>query len=156
MKKLLLIALFGSSSLLFSQTVCNGAVEQCREAQRRVCASEKAPANLKLSGSRIVEGEVIDQTGAKFAQVVVQLRSPSSDQVLRTATASDGEFDFGELPAGSYRLIVLRMEKSGPERLKMFDQPVSLLCAGSIPQCRLSVIPKLHGTDDPIDSCPPK
>ena len=156
MKKLLLIALLGSSGFLFSQTICTGTTEQGREAQTRLCTEEKAPANLELNSSKMVTGVVTDQTGAKFEQVAVQLRSSESRQVLRSAAASNGEFNLGVVPSGSYRLIVVKIGPSGPERLKMFDQPASLRCTNAGNECKLTVVPRVHSTDNPIDHCPPK
>ena len=157
MKQLLLIAVLGSSGILFSQTICTGTADQCREMQKHLCADEKAPANFDLDHSQSVTGTVVDQTGAQFENdVAVQLRSADSGDVLRTATVSGGAFDLGNLQKGSYRLIVVKIRPSGPERLKAFDQPEKLTCAGSGSQCRLTMMPIVHGSDNPIDSCPPK
>jgi hypothetical protein len=157
MTKLPLIALLGSSGLLFSQTIWTGTVEQCRDAQRRLCANEKAPANLELSTNRLVSGTVIDQSGAKFDHdVSVQLRSPQSGDVLRTATVMAGEINLGEARAGKYRLIVVSEKALGPERLAGFDQAQSLTCKEADGQCSLTVMPIVHGTDNPIEHCPPK
>ncbi len=157
MKKLLLIAILGLSGLLFSQTICTGTIEQCREAQKRLCADEKAPANLDLADAKTVIGTVLDQTGAKFERgVAVQLRSPKSGAVLRTATVGDGDFSLGELQPGLYRLIVVKIGASSPERLKMFDQPQRLICQDAGSRCSLTVMPIVHGSDNPIDFCPPK
>jgi len=156
MKELLLIALFGLSGILFSQTICTGTPEQCREAQTRLCAEEQAPANLQIKTSKTIAGTVIDQTGAAFEKVAVQLRSPGTGDVLRTSPAVDGKFSLGKVQAGSYRLIVVQMQPSGPQRLKMFDQSESLSCTDIGTECRLTVMPKVHGTDNPIDDCPPK
>jgi hypothetical protein len=142
MNKLLLIALWGSGSLLFSQ---NAGISP--EAFRRLCADEKAPANLQLSDAKVVEGTVIDQTGAKCETGVA---------VLQSASVENGDFRLGQLIAGSYRLIVVNTTSSGPERLKMFDQPRSLVCETTGPICKLSVMPTVHGTDDLIDFCPPR
>jgi hypothetical protein len=157
MKKLLLIALLGSSGLLFSQTLCIGSVEQCREMQKQLCAEEKAPANLELSDSKLVEGTVIDQTGAKFETgVAVQLRSTKSGEIVRNAQVSNGVFSLGQIESGSYRLIFVKTLGAAIKRLVGFDQPKSLVCevVGSI--CKLSVMPTVHGSDNPIDYCPPK
>ncbi|MGA7350002.1 MAG: carboxypeptidase-like regulatory domain-containing protein [Acidobacteriaceae bacterium] len=157
MNRLLLISVLGSSGLLFSQTICPGTAEQCREAQTRLCADERAPANLELSDSRSVEGTVAEQSGAKFETgVAVQLRSPKSGAILQSASVENGEFRFGQVPTGSYRLIVVKTTPSGPERLKMFDQPKSLVCQATGPICKLLMMPTIHGTDNPIDYCPPK
>jgi hypothetical protein len=104
-----------------------------------------------------VVGRVIDQSGAAFERdVAVQLRSPKSGEVLQTATVIDGGFNLGEVQTGSYRLIVVKTGASDPERLKPFDQPQSLTCQNAGSQCKLEVMPKVHGTDNLIDFCPPK
>jgi len=157
MRELLLIALLGSSGLLFSQTICTGTAEQCREAQTRLCAEEKTPGNFELSDSRFVEGTVIDQAGAKFETgVAVELRSPKSGEILRSAQVSNGDFSLGQIQPGFYRLIVVKTGGSGVKRLVAFDQPQSLACEAPGPICKLSVMPTVHGTDNLIDSCPPK
>jgi hypothetical protein len=156
MKRMLLIALLGSSSFLFAQTVCVGTTQQCIEAQRKLCASEPAPVNLELSEDRLVSGTVADETGANFSDVEVQLRMPRTGAVLQSAAAKNGEFDFGKVKAGSYRLVVVKPTPSGPERLKEFDQAKLLACNGSTTKCELKVVLTVHGSDNPIDFCPPK
>ncbi len=97
MRKLLLIVVLSSSGLLFSQTVCTGTTEQCREPQRQVCTHEPAPAKPKLVDSSIVVGSVIDQTGAEFdGGIAVQLRSPGSSELVRTVALIDSKFIHGK------------------------------------------------------------
>lgn len=157
MKRLLLIAIWGSSSFLFGQTVCTGTTQQCIEAQHKLCASEPAPVNFELSKDRIVTGAVRDQTGAKFeGSIGVQLRVPEKGAILRSVVAKQANFSLGQVKAGSYRLIVVKLGKRKVERLVMFDQPTSLTSADDSGICRLSVVPIVHGTDNPIDYCPPK
>lgn len=157
MKRLLLIAIWGSSSFLFGQTVCAGTTQQCIEAQHKLCASEPAPVNFELSKDRIVTGVIRDQTGAKFdGPIEVQLRVPEKGRILRSVVAKQAKFSLGQVKAGSYRLIVVKPGKLGAERLVMFDQPKSLMCADDSGICRLSIVPTIHGSDNPIDYCPPK
>lgn len=76
-RRLLLIAILGSSSSLFGQTVCTGTTQECIEAQQKLCASEPAPANFELLKDRVVAGAIHDQTSAKLDGLVeVQLRVP--------------------------------------------------------------------------------
>jgi hypothetical protein len=106
---------------------------------------------------RTVTGLVTDQTGAKFDSAFeIQLRVPQKGTVLRSVVTSEGEFSLGQVKAGSYRLIVVKMGKQGIKRLKGFDQPTSLVCTNDSSICRLSVVPMIHGTDNTIDYCPPK
>lgn len=157
MTGLLLVAILGSSSFLFAQTVCIGTTQECAEAQQKLCASEPAPANFELLKSRRVIGIVQDQTGAKFESgIEVQLRVPEKDAILKSVVAKQGNFSLGQVKAGSYRLVVVELGKRGVERLSMFDQPTSLVCASDSDACRLSVIPTIHSTDNAIDNCPPR
>lgn len=157
MKRLLLIVILGSSSFLFGQTVCTGTTQECIEAQQKLCASEPAPVNFELSKDRIVTGVIKDQTGAKFdGPIGVQLRVPERGTILRSVVARQAKFSLGQVKAGSYRLIVVKLGKRGVERLVMFDQPKSLICANDSGICSLSIVPSVHGSDNPIDYCPPK
>ncbi|MGB0123576.1 MAG: carboxypeptidase-like regulatory domain-containing protein [Silvibacterium sp.] len=156
MKKTLLVGMLGSSSFLFAQTICLGTVQQCKEAQRQLCASEPAPANLELSEDKSVQGTVSDESGARLKDVEVQLQVPKTGTVLQSLSTRDGTFDMGIVKAGSYRLIFVKQGKQGIERLPLTDQPKSLVCDGGTAVCELAVVLTIHGTDNPIDFCPPK
>ena len=166
MKNLLLVAILGSSSFLFAQLVCVGTTEQCKKAHRELCASEPAPANLELSEDKFVTGTVLDVSGATFndvdatgvnlIDVGVELRAPNTSVVLQSTAARNGTFDFGKVKAGSYRMVVVKRSPRGPERLKLWDQAKSLACKGSTTKCEITVVLTIHGTDNPIDFCPPK
>lgn len=159
MRKLLLIGMLGLSSFLFGQTVCIGTQQQCIEAQKRLCASEPAPANLELPQDKVVSGTVLDESGAKFGDiypVLLQLRVPKTEAILSSVEVKDGAFDLGAVKAGSYRLIVVKQGKQSIERPPGFDQPGSMACSGATTTCNLAVILKVHATDNPIDFCQPK
>ena len=157
MKKMLVVAMLGSSSFLFSQTVCIAtSQQQCIELQKQKCASESAHANFELPEDRVVKGTVADITGASFLGVEVELRMPKTGVVLQSVTAKDGTFNLGTVKTGSYRLIFANKGKRGIERLRGWNQPKSLVCADSSSICRLQVILTFHGSDDTIDFCPPK
>jgi hypothetical protein len=114
-KKLLLIAMLGLSSLLFAQTVCLGTLQQCIEAQKRLCDSEPAHANFELTKNELVLGTVLDQTGARFDDgFAVELRRPKTGVVLQSADLKDGVFGLGPVKAGSYRLIVMKQGSKLP------------------------------------------
>ncbi|MEO6965779.1 MAG: carboxypeptidase-like regulatory domain-containing protein [Acidobacteriaceae bacterium] len=156
-RKMLLVAMLGSTSFLFSQTVCVGtSQQQCIEAQKQKCASEPAPANFELPKDRVVQGTVADTTGESFQGVEVQLRIPKTGSVVQSVAAKDGTFNLGMVNAGFYRLIVVKQGEQGIKRLRMWDQPKSLVCADSTSAYRISVVLTLHGTDNTIDFCPPK
>jgi hypothetical protein len=154
---LLFATLFFSNGIIFSQTICVGTTEQCVQAQKKLCAEEPVPANLILETPAEIAGVVKDQSGAYFSQSEsVQLRDGSTGVVLRTAELThDGHFSFGRTDRGRYRLIVVRHNKSKAIRLMGFDQPRELKCQSG-QTCELVVIPTVHSTDNPIDSCEPK
>lgn len=157
MKEMLLIAILGSSSFLFAQTVCTGTTQQCIGAHQKLCASEPAPANFRLLKSRMVTGIVQDQTGAKFESgIEVQLRAPEKGTILKLVVAEQGNFSLGQVKAVAYRLIVVKSGERGVKRLVGFDQPASLVCAHGSGICNLSVVPTVHGSDNPIDYCVPR
>jgi hypothetical protein len=153
---MLLIVMLETSSFLFSQTVCVGTDQHCAEAQKEKCASEPVPENFLLTKSNAVQGNVSDRTGANVQDVEVQLRSPRTGKVLQSVAVVDGVFDLGEVKSGSYRLIFVKRGNHTTERLRMWDQPHSLVCADSASTCSLSVVLTLHGTDDTMDFCPPR
>ena len=154
---LLLTTPFLINSLLFSQTVCRGSTEQCVQRQKEVCAKEAAPANFHLAADEAVGGVVRDQSGSIFSgEVTMQLRDPKSGSVLRTADVDkNGQFEFGKIDAGTYRLIVVKLEAGKALRLKGFDQPSEVKCA-SKNGCELVLVPTVHDTDNTIDYCGPK
>ncbi len=156
-KKLLLIALFASGGSLFSQTVCTGTVEQCKEAQKKLCADEKTPANLSLVAKHQISGAVFDMSGTPLSgDYQAELRSGKSGRLAAISKLTEGSFHLGVVQPGSYRLIIVRLTSAGRERPPLMDQPKSLTCTGVGLECTLSITLSLHGTDNPIDICPPK
>ena len=151
--------LFCLSSIAFSQVVCVGTAEQCRESQKKICANEKAEANLDLAGAERVQGVIKDPTGAPFGfsggNFQVQLRNVSNGQVLhQTSLDSEGNFTFTNLHGEILRLIVVRLVAGVAQRTG-FDQPINLRCENS-EDCRLSIVLRVRATDQPVDLCPPK
>jgi hypothetical protein len=125
--------------------------------QKEVCAKEAAPTNFHLAAEEAVDGVVRDQSGASFSGgVAVQLRDPNSGSVLGTVDIDKkGRFEFGKIDAGTYRLIVVKLEAGKAVRLKGFDQPREVKCEGKT-GCDLVVVPIVHGSDNTIDYCGPK
>ena len=158
MTKLLLIALLGSSGgSLFSQTICTGTVEQRQEAQKKLCADEKTPANLSLVAKHQISGAVFDMSGAPLSgNYQAELRSGKSGRFAAVSKLTEGSFHLGVVQPGSYRLIIVRLTPAGRERPPLMDQPRSLTCTGVGLECTLSITLSLHGSDNPIDTCPPK
>jgi hypothetical protein len=150
--------LFCFSSIAFSQVVCVGTAEQCRESQKKICANEKAEANLDLAGAKHLQGVVKDQTGPPFnssGNYEVQLRDATSGRVLqRTSLEFEGRFTFANLNGGTFRLIVVRLVAGVAQRTG-FDQPSKLQCENT-EDCKLSIVLRIGPSDQPVDSCPPK
>jgi hypothetical protein len=153
----LIFGLLCCSGTGLTQTVCLGTPAGCREAQKQLCTNEKAETNIAIGGAKSLHGDVRDQTGATFpAGYVVQLRDAATGQVLQSSVLdSAGRFSFADLPTARLRLIVVRLMGEKVVRPPLFDQPSSLACQGS-QDCVLKIVLKGHGTDDPLDNCPPK
>lgn len=157
MKWLVASMLLFGSSFCFCQTVCIGTTQQCIEAQNNLCASERASANLKLVKTAIVRGVISDKSGAAFTSPYqLQLRDLKTGAVLQSAILnSNGRFRFNQLDQGEYRLILVKVNGNTVSRADLFNQPAGLQC-NDRDICDLQIVLGLHGTDDPIDLCPPK
>jgi hypothetical protein len=145
------------AAIASAQTVCIGTTEECRQSQTEFCAHEPAPPNLTVPRAAKVVGIVRDQSGAPFADgMAIQLRTSSTGRVIRsTVPRANGSFALGSVPAGTYRLIIVSLRKGRVERLAGFDQPSTLQCMGNN-SCEITVVPRGHATDNPIDLCGPK
>jgi hypothetical protein len=154
-KILVILAAIAFGVQSYAQTVFVGTPSESREALQELCLHEKAEPNLSLSSPTSLEGVIRDQAGAVLAgEFFVVLRN--TDGVERGATQLRvGKFSFSGLKQGKYRLIVVRLKAGKWTRPYLFDQPGSSSCASS-GICKLDLVLKLHGTDDPIDFCPPK
>ncbi len=169
MKRLLLIVLiaaFMKPEALLSQWVCMGNDgEPCTDAEvfEMVCKPEKASANLSVAHPVRLVGTFLDPTGAPLNfdvlrpdhRTIVQIKSLASDQILYAVPLrANGEFEFESVPAGDYRLIVW-MKDGKFNRLPLADQPKGLYCSDP-KECRIRATITFHGTDNPVDWCPPK
>jgi hypothetical protein len=159
----LAFAIFVAAPTL-AQTVCLGTPAECREAQKRLCKEEPAPANLFVAHTVRLTGMFLDPTGAPIDfdsikpdhQTVVQIKSVSTGAILLAVPLrSNGEFEFESVPEGSYRLILVWIKDGNFERLPLADQPKETRCS-DLKECRISSTITFHGTDNPIDLCPPK
>ena len=157
MRHALILGLLCCSGIGFTQTVCLGNTAECREAQRQLCGNEKAEANIATNGAKSLRGDVRDPSGATFPSgYVVQLRDAATGQVLKSSVLdSAGRFSFTDIPTARLRLIVVRVAGRKIVRPPLFDQPSGLACESS-QGCELKVVLKVHGTDDPLDYCPPR
>jgi hypothetical protein len=142
-----------------AQTVCIGSDKECKEEQERLCREEPAPANLIVSKQQRIRGVLLDESGAVFVfeNTFVQLRDAKTRQVLRQVLANPkGEFELGVVTGGSYRLVAVHRRRDGVlTRLPLTEQPGLMTCSGD-EDCKITAVQKIHGTDNPIDSCPPK
>jgi hypothetical protein len=150
-----LLVITVSTRLAFSQTVCGGSAAQCEKRQTRLCKAEKAAPNLNLSSATTVRGTVRDGSGEVIStRYSIEIRD-TDGVVIADAVLKAGRFEFPDLEKGSYRMLVLRFVGEKKLRPDLFDQPGESVC-GSANECDLNIVLKLHGTDDPLDFCPPK
>ena len=166
---LLLLAFFAliEPITMQSQWICVGKDgKPCtdKEVDEMVCQPEKAPANLFVSHQVRLIGTLLDPTGApiNFDAVrpgnrsIVQIKDLKSAQILfAVPLRSNGEFEFESVPAGDFRLIVVWMKDGKFSRLPLADQPKALFCSDA-KECRVSTTITFHGSDNPVDWCPPK
>ena len=170
MKRLLLIFLIATlwrPEALFSQWVCigkDGKPCTAEDVDTMVCKPEKAPPNLSVAYPVRLAGTLIDSNGALVNfdsvrsdyQSIIQIRNAESGEIIfAVPLRKNSEFEFESVPAGSYRLIAIWMHNGKFERLPLADQPTQMTC-GNEKECRIVATIRFHGTDDPIDSCPPK
>jgi hypothetical protein len=147
-----------------AQTVCIGTPAECEEAQKQLCENEPAPANLTVARPVRLLGSLIDSVGAQVdfdpavsgTKTIIQIRDPKNGVVLFESTLQkDSRFQFELVPAGSFRLIAIWTKEGKVFRLPLADQPTQMTC-GAGPECRVEAVIHFHGTDNPIDMCPPK
>jgi hypothetical protein len=152
---------------MHSQWVCIGVDgKPCtdKDVDEMVCKPEKAPANLSVAHPVRLVGTFLDPSAAplNFDAVrpdhhsIVQIKDVKSGQILFTVPLRpNGEFEFESVPTGEYRLIVVWMKDGKFSRLPLTDQPKAILCS-DLKECKIKSILSFHGTDNPVDWCPPK
>jgi hypothetical protein len=148
------------SSISFAQSIClSPDGKPCQaDPEMRWCADEKVLPNLFMVKSVKLNGVLLDETGAPviFEKTLVQIRDQKTNTVLLSASLNEkGQFDFGLVPADEYRFLALWMKDGKIRRLPIADQPKTLSCSGE-KECNLTIVIHFHGTDNPIDFCPPK
>jgi hypothetical protein len=160
------LALLGPVELR-SQWVCirkDGKACTAHDVDEMVCKPEPAPANLSVAHQVRLTGTLLDPTGSPIDfdavvpdhHTIVQIRDVNSGQVLfAVPLRANGGFEFEFVPAGEYRLIAVWMKDGRLRRLPLADQPKEIRCSDT-KECRISAVITFHGTDNPIDSCPPK
>jgi hypothetical protein len=161
------VAILAIPSILYSQWICIGKDgKPCtdKDVDEMVCLPEKAPANLTLAHDVRLQGTLLDSTGAAVdfdkvisdSHTVVQLRNPKTGETLfDVPLRANGGFEFEVVPAGTYRLIAVWMKNGKLRRLPLADQPSEMSCTAD-KECRITAVISFHGTDNPVDSCPPK
>jgi len=149
-KGLLLLGLIFSSSTAFSQLVCTGTTQQCKDLQKKICANERA-SNIDLTGVQRLHGTFRDQTGVSFTtNYAVEIRDPVTGHILQSASLdSTGNFSFDNLVYGRVNLILVLMAQGQPKRTG-FETPSHLQCEKS-DDCNLEIVLKAGATDQAKD-----
>ena len=158
-----------SPELLAGQTVCvaNGRActpEESRAIHEQECRDEPAPPNLFVAHRVRLTGSFLDPSGAPIDfdsiktdhHTVVQIKAVQTDEILfAVPLRANGEFEFESVPEGTYRLILVWMKDGAFARLPLADQPKKIECSDS-KECSIRAVLTFHGSDNPIDTCPPK
>jgi hypothetical protein len=162
----ILVGMFLSTHA-FPQWVCAGkGGKPCTNAEinEMVCKPEKAPVNLIIDYPVKLSGIFIDQSGAPIDfdeidpkyQTIVQIKSQDTEQILfAVPLRTDGRFEFERVPSGAYRLILVRVREGKFFRLPTADQPNLMHCSDK-DDCTVHQTITFHGSDNPVDWCPPK
>jgi len=122
------------------------------------CDDEKVLPNLTITQPVTLEGTLFDQSGAPiaFEKTFIQVRDARTNNALASAQLdSEGRFDLGKIPRGTFRLIAFRQKGEVVSRLPLFDEPQSITCGAAV-ECKVKITLKIHGTDQPFETCPPK
>ena len=121
------------------------------------CERESISPNLTLFERTAISGIVVDSSGAPYTEgYKVDVRDGKSGIVLRsTSLDSSGRLSVPSIPKGTFRLVVYGQRGAVVSRVPLMDQPEKLVChASSV--CRLTIVLKSHGTDQPFEFCPPR
>ena len=120
------------------------------------CEDEHPRPNLHIAEGTVISGVVLDGSGSTFSEIVLQIQNPHNTWVLMSATVNDkGEFDFGLVPSGEFRLVPVKLVNGKATRVPGFDPPRSLTCFDG-KKCELRVILPVRPTDLPYEYCPPR
>jgi len=120
------------------------------------CEEEKVRPNLHIAEGTVISGVVLDGSGATFSEIVLQIQNPHNTWVLKSAAVNDkGQFDFGRVPPGEFRLVPVKFLKGKATRIPGFDPPRDLTCFDGKP-CELHITLPARPTDLPYEYCPPR
>lgn len=87
---------------------------------------------------------------------IAQIRSMESGEIMFAVPfRANGQFEFEQIPAGAYRLILEWVKEGRCHRLALADQPKELRCVDS-KESRISSAITFHGTDNLVGLCPQK
>ena len=142
--------LLATAIVMLTAIAASGQLVQFGSNDPGYCLSvEHVKPNLNLSDPVQLKGRVVDQTGAPFKNTPVELRSYVSEvqqiSVRRVMTDSNGNFNFGLVAKGKYRLL--------PSSTRWFRQPDKLDCY-THDKCSLDITLQTNGTDLPDSQCP--
>jgi hypothetical protein len=116
------------------------------------CEEEQVRPNLHMAEGASVSGTVLDPSGAVFTGIVLQIQNPHNTWVLMSATVNDkGEFDFGRVPPGEFRLVPVKLVDGKATRVP----PGDLTCIDD-KRCELRITLPVRPTDQPFEYCPPR
>jgi hypothetical protein len=153
MKERISILLFGiglgfSFSLSAASQIVGSAHERCEE--------EKVHPNLFMQEAASLSGTLVDQSGASFSRIMLQLRTADGAKILQFAPVDDrGRFEFASVPAGEFRIVPVRIVEGKEKKVTGFNPPQPLHChAGA--RCELRVVLPVRPTDLMYTFCPPK
>jgi hypothetical protein len=120
------------------------------------CEDEQPHPNLHIAEGANISGLVLDSAGATFSKIFLQIENPHNTWVLKSAAVNDkGEFDFGRIPPGEFRLVPVKFSNGKAVRIPGFDPPHDLTCYDGKP-CELRVTLPARPTDLPYEYCPPR
>jgi|ERR1700678_4073975 hypothetical protein len=120
------------------------------------CEDERVLPNLHMAQRINVSGVVLDESGATFSRITLQIENPHDSKVLLSAAVDDkGHFDFGSVPPGEFRLVPVKIANNKAARISGFDPPHSLVCSGN-QACELRITLPVRPTDLPYEFCPPR
>ena len=101
-------------------------------------------------------GTVRDASGATLAGIVLQIQNPHNTWVLMSTAVNDkGEFDFGRVPPGEFRLVPAKLTDGKATRVPGFDPPGNLTCIDD-KKCELRITLPMRPTDQRFEYCPPR
>ena len=134
--------------LFVAATVARCQVVQIGPPDPHYCYKLTLYPNLVLQQDARISGRLVDQTGAPFQNSPVELRlyisATKQSAVTNAMTDRDGQFRFGPVKAGRYRLI------ASPTRA--FQQPSGLRCDSK--ECQFAITLQMNPSDMQDSQCP--